>query len=468
MKLRAWQSECIELAMDHFYTKKHFLCLATPGAGKTTMAAELSKQLFNRGDIDFVLCFAPSLTVVSGLERTFALCLSRRFDGRIGAIGGAYTYQAMRSFGEQFWSLLESHRVLVVFDEIHHCSGNGQGGANAWGQDILTKIQHQAAYTLALTGTPWRSDHNPIVLAKYSDPEGMIQCDYTYGLRDAVRDGVCRKPGIVLIDNENFRLSGANDELVYKGLGELLQCPDVRYQHLLFNDKAIRFCLSLGCKQLDKLRISHANAGGLVVASSVSHAEHIGRILAKEYHKSVSVVTYMNKNAGGIIERFRRGRDEWIVSVGMISEGTDIPRLQVCCHLSRITTELYFRQVLGRVLRTTNSSTNEAWLYTFAEPMLVEYAERVAEEVPFDNTLQFKQPNQDYYIAEHKESEGYSSSILDPLNNLLDEHFNVKGFDLNNSPEDVGYGINITSSLECLGDFQQRIVDFFHTELNEK
>ena len=35
----------------------------------------------------------------------------------------------------------------------------------------------------------------------------------------------------------------------------------------------------------------------------------------------------------------------------MISEGTDIPRLRVCCHLSRIRTELRYRQVLGRILR---------------------------------------------------------------------------------------------------------------------
>ena len=36
----------------------------------------------------------------------------------------------------------------------------------------------------------------------------------------------------------------------------------------------------------------------------------------------------------------------WIVSVGMISEGTNVPRLRVCCHLTRVKTELYFRQVL--------------------------------------------------------------------------------------------------------------------------
>lgn len=91
MKLRPWQSECVTLVMDHYCTKMHFLGLATPGAGKTAMAAELARQLVLRGDIDFVLCFAPALTVVAGLEQTFATRLAHRFDSRIGAIGGEYT-----------------------------------------------------------------------------------------------------------------------------------------------------------------------------------------------------------------------------------------------------------------------------------------------------------------------------------------------------------------------------------------
>lgn len=42
MKLRVWQSECINLALNKYLDgQKHFLALATPGAGKTVMASEL-------------------------------------------------------------------------------------------------------------------------------------------------------------------------------------------------------------------------------------------------------------------------------------------------------------------------------------------------------------------------------------------------------------------------------------------
>ena len=71
----------------------------------------------------------------------------------------------------------------------------------------------------------------------------------------------------------------------------------------------------------------------------------------------------------------------------MISEGTDIPRLQVCCHLSRVKTELYFRQILGRILRMSHLPNQEAWLFTLAEEKLSAFASRIGEELPDMNIL---------------------------------------------------------------------------------
>ena len=66
----------------------------------------------------------------------------------------------------------------------------------------------------------------------------------------------------------------------------------------------------------------------------------------------------------------------------MISEGTDIPRLQVCCSLTDVTTELYFRQILGRIIRMTKDQSDIANMYMLAEPNLVEFAERLNKAIP--------------------------------------------------------------------------------------
>lgn len=93
--LRDWQRRCIDAALEHFTATSHFFCQATPGAGKTRMAAELVRCLLELGKIDLVLCFAPSCQVVEGFRSTFATVLGRRMDGLLGAVGAAYTYQAM-------------------------------------------------------------------------------------------------------------------------------------------------------------------------------------------------------------------------------------------------------------------------------------------------------------------------------------------------------------------------------------
>ncbi|MBF4249112.1 hypothetical protein EA004_29770, partial [Vibrio anguillarum] len=43
--LRLWQDQCVQIALNKFEKQHaHFFCQATPGAGKTVMAAELAKQ----------------------------------------------------------------------------------------------------------------------------------------------------------------------------------------------------------------------------------------------------------------------------------------------------------------------------------------------------------------------------------------------------------------------------------------
>ncbi|WLI09711.1 DEAD/DEAH box helicase family protein [Pseudomonas sp. FP597] len=385
--LRDWQLNCIDLALKHFIVTPHFFCQATPGAGKTRMAAELASRLLDQEKIDLVLCFAPSCQVVEGFRSTFADILGRRLDGKIGAVGAALTYQAMEHRDEGFWQLLDDYRVLVVFDEIHHCAGHDPLFSNAWGHQILHRIQDRAAFTLALSGTPWRSDDRAIALARYSTPEGHLICDYRYGLKEAIADGVCRSPRIILLDNEKVKLTEelGPDKTVrlFPSIAKLLGESPVTYEELLRHDEVIDHLLDLACSKLDELRQIKPDAAGLVVATDIEHAQQIAQALSAR-GEGCHIVTNKIPDAQQVINAFRQGACRWIVAIGMISEGTDIPRLQVCCHLSRIRTELHYRQVLGRVLRRTGELDERAWFFMLAEQALRGFAERIANDLPDD------------------------------------------------------------------------------------
>lgn len=145
---------------------------------------------------------------------------------------------------------MRSHRVFVVFDEIHHCSGSEVENANIWGQQVLTKIQGLATFTLALSGTPWRSDSLPIVLGEYSDPDGQLLVDYQYTLKQAIDDGVCRAPKIVLIDNEHLSVSSSEKMESFSSILEMLKQTKVSYQSVIRNQEAMEYLLGLGCERL--------------------------------------------------------------------------------------------------------------------------------------------------------------------------------------------------------------------------
>lgn len=389
MKLRAWQSECIESAWYKFESKEsHFLCLATPGAGKTVMASTLAKRLFAENKIDLVLCFSPSVAVASNFEQSLSTITNFRMDGLLGSKGRSLTYQGMLHLDDSFWCLFETHRIFVIFDEIHHCAGDGLENTNAWGQKIVENIQGRATYTLALTGTPWRSDQIPIVLARYCQ-DHRINCDHVYGLQQAIEDNVCRTPQITLIDNDNVLVKHNGEDFKYSSFSQLLKGAKCSYQQLIENEELIAYLLGKSSNKLNTIRKRIPNAGGLIVAASVDHANKIVQILEERFNERAYIATYRVEDPQQIINEFKCNTAKWIVAVGMISEGTDIPRLRVCCHLTRVKTELHFRQVLGRILRGNGEAKSEGFLYMPAEPELILYANRVSQEVPEGLTVKF-------------------------------------------------------------------------------
>jgi len=86
--LRQWQAECAADALRKFQAggQHHYFCQGTPGAGKTTLAAEVALRLVQSGMIDLILCFSPSLIVADGIKRTFENKLGKAFTGGLGAI----------------------------------------------------------------------------------------------------------------------------------------------------------------------------------------------------------------------------------------------------------------------------------------------------------------------------------------------------------------------------------------------
>ncbi len=81
------------------------------------------------------------------------------------------------------------------------------------------------------------------------------------------------------------------------------------------------------------------------------------------------------------IDRFAASAERWLVSVLMVSEGVDIPRLRVGVYATPARTELFFRQVVGRFVRRTPQPRRQmSYLLMPADPDLKLLAAQVEEE----------------------------------------------------------------------------------------
>jgi superfamily II DNA or RNA helicase len=129
------------------------------------------------------------------------------------------------------------------------------------------------------------------------------------------------------------------------------------------------------------VRREQPDAGGLVIATDQDHARGIAELLRTRFKTSARVVTSDDPLASAGIAEFAAGSDPWLVAVRMVSEGVDIPRLRVGVYATTTSTELFFRQAVGRLVRWTRGVPRQrAWLFIPDDPRLRRHAAGVAEQ----------------------------------------------------------------------------------------
>lgn len=185
----------------------------------------------------------------------------------------------------------------------------------------------------------------------------------------------------------------------------------------------------------------------------------IMHILQSELNETAVIATYKEHEPNTVINNFKYSTVPWIVSVGMISEGTDVPRLQVCCHLTRIKTELHFRQILGRILRVSDADNQDALLFMPAERRLIEYANRVAEDIPYENSVVKFDNSTTSLGIDHVESIDNSDESQSELVNdqtMLETGFPLKFLDREEETSVLSQTYEAT--LDVFGQFHQEIL----------
>ncbi len=241
-----------------------------------------------------------------------------------------------------------------------------------------------AARRLALTGTPFRSDTNPIPFVRYErDADGSLRssADYVYGYGPALADGVVR-PVIFLAYSGDMRWRTRAGDETERTLGAPMTAEQLAYawRTALDPDGAwIIRVLEAADRRLTEVRRGMPDAAGLVIATDHASARAYAGLLTQITGRRPVVVLSDDPAASSKIARFSAAADRWMVAVRMVSEGVDIPRFAVGVYATSVGTALFFAQAVGRFVRARRRGET-ASVFLPSIPSLLGYAAELEAE----------------------------------------------------------------------------------------
>jgi superfamily II DNA or RNA helicase len=396
-----WQDESIELFMSQlptFYSRERgqfvrpYVNEVSPSGGKTIFSMKLAARLIAEGLIDRVVWCVPRDSIKLGFaDDTRHVPMAEHCRSRIGSRfivvdteltstykgwlpnhhGIVITYQALSQPSMLGWIelLAHKHRLLIIFDEVHHGStGDDDEEMNVWGR-YMQSCRALAHAIVCMTGTPLRSDSQDIPFLEYVNIEGddgrvgvQVKPDYSFSYQKAVTAGIARK---IICRSQDVEITydvTDPDGVVRTYCREVSSIPSAHLQKV----KNTAFCFNRGV--VDKmLRLAHEecerfrrtgdpDAAILVIgrrgAGETNSLDKIkDRILGLFGEAATTVEHTDGPAARAAIRKFKNGTDRWVVAKEMISEGTNLPRLRIVVILRDIGNRTFYEQLVHRTTR---------------------------------------------------------------------------------------------------------------------
>jgi superfamily II DNA or RNA helicase len=384
LPLRNWQRDAYQ---EYFRTtRRDFLLVATPGSGKTAYALTVAAELLARREIAAITVVTPTEHLKHQWAQAahgLGIALDpayRNAQGRASAdfTGVAVTYAQVAAHPALHRQRTLNRRSLVILDEIHHA-----GDALSWGEAIRDAFE-PARRRMGLTGTPFRSDANPIPFVTYAegaDGARRSSADYVYGYGPALDDGVVRPVIFLAYSGEMRWRTRAGDEITGT-LGAPMTTEQLAQAWRTALDPEgewVTRVLEAADRRLTEVRRGMPDAAGLVIAGDHADARAYAALLRRVTGTRPVVVLSDDRLASKKIAQFALSEEKWMVAVRMVSEGVDIPRLAVGVYATSIGTALFFAQAVGRFVRVRRRGET-ASVFLPSIPSLLGYAAELEAE----------------------------------------------------------------------------------------
>ena len=208
-------------------------------------------------------------------------------------------------------------------------------------QNVLSHL-YNTRVRLGLSGTIYMSGLKKDELKNWNLESFFGLRLYEFRLHESIKKGYSTKVIVKLVDTKPFYGEWESKKLTYKEI----------YDDTITANVLGYYCVSDRLKQA----ISQGNIPALVVCKHIAHCEnlckHLNNVLDKSLNIACVHVNTPDKQRKNIMQRFRAGDIDILVSTTIIARGKNFPKLRYMVNAAGMSSEEKTIQFLGRLVRT--------------------------------------------------------------------------------------------------------------------
>lgn len=384
-ELRPHQQLGVSLALEKGAGSATTMIIA-PGGGKTVGSLAILDSLYKANRIDAAIVMVPRLGLCSQYELDWKSVRRHFGPDAMGEIvhkpneslalsgnqfGYVTSYASICSNPLVHMDFVARHagRVALVCDEAHYLGMKGFTGESATkAAGIIHEMGKRANAMIPMSGTPYRSDGNPIVFAEYDGD--LIRSDVHLGYSDGVAQGFLRP-----FEAQLFEADIAM-QIMHEGVKY-----DVNTTSKMLDKGFTKVCQDAGLWQpvtdallakVRQMQESWPAYCGLIGAATQAHARQVVSYLRKKGARCLLAVSDDSKSHDNLRE-FKRGGYDVMVTVGMCHVGYDHKPIIAVAALGG--TREYnwldqFSMRAGRMISNRPAHEQTAWLFGLDDPLM--------------------------------------------------------------------------------------------------
>lgn len=353
LSLRPYQQECVDVIIDAITRSVEPVMIeAATGAGKSLIVAEVARVIHVRTG-KRILCLAPSAELVTQNRAKFLA--TGNPASMFSASAGAKTLRHPVVFGSPLTvknriSAFTQGFAMVILDECDLITPTLRAIIDAM------REANPNLRVVGMTATPYQLGSGYIYA---QDVDGrwlgedkarspyFTRCVYRISAPALIKQGFLTPPVISAVHAATYDTHG----LVPNKLGKF-SADDV---DRAYHGHGRKTAAIVG----DIVAQAQNRQGVLIYAATVQHAQEV---LASLPPSLSAIITADTRDRTAILDRVRSRALKYVVNVGVLTVGVDLPHIDVIAVLRKTESIRLLQQIIGRGLRLSPGKTDCLYL----------------------------------------------------------------------------------------------------------